>query len=253
MVIRKYNYKDLAEYYDVLELDSENTLKMNNFLGDIFRSYNVKSALDMTCGTGAQTIELKKKGYDIAALDISKEMLNVARKKSKDLAIKFYQGDIRTSKIGKFDAVIAIFNAIGHLSKKDFGIAISNISDNLKNSGLFIFDIFNLDFMKSGGFIKHRFIDKAKEHSGIKYVRFNKNTIDYKNGIMGVNQEVYIQEGLGKPKIIKEKWDMQIYSSKELTEILKKYGFKVLKFYGGPEDVFIKDKSLSIYVVAKKS
>src|SRR3989344_8495553 len=148
MTIKQYNYDKLAEYYDVLELKASNNYEQkNDFLDKIFKKNKVKTVLDMTCGTGAQAIGIHKRGYKVTASDISKGMLEVAKKKAKGLDIKFYHGDIRTSQFGKFDAVIAIFNAIGHLSKKEFEEAIGNVSKNLNRSGCFIFDIFNLDFM----------------------------------------------------------------------------------------------------------
>lgn len=249
--MKEYNYKQLAEYYDIMELSAyENYEKVNNFLDKLFKEYNVKSVLDMTCGTGAQTISLKKKGYDVVGSDISKDMLKFAESKSKELGIKYYHGDIRISIFGKFDAVIAIFNAIGHLSKKDFDKAVKNVNHNLKENGLFIFDIFNLEFMKKN-FINYKFIDEASENNGKKFVRFNKNSLNYKNGIMKLNQETYIQDGLSKPKIYKEVWDMQLYSSNELKRLLEKNGFEVIGFFNSNREK-LTDKDISIYSVARK-
>ena len=249
--MKQYNYKKLAKYYDIVELEGTGYEEINKFLHKIFKKHKVKTVLDMTCGTGAQTIDLRKKGYKITGSDINKSMLNIAKEKSKGLKIKYHHGDIRKSKLGKFDAVISIFNAIGHLSKKDLEKAVKNISKNLKENGLFIFDIFNLDLMKSGAFKSHKFIDRAITRNNTKFVRFNKNTINYKKGIMRVNQETYIQEGSKKIELHKESWDMQMYSSEQLKTILENNGFKVLKFYSGAGDKFSK-KKISIMTVARK-
>lgn len=251
MSIKQYNYSKFAEYYDIIELGKNDVSFMNNFLDKIFKKYKIKTVLDITCGTGAQAIGLSKKGYKLTASDINKEMLKIAIKKAKNLNIKFHQGDIRTSKYGKFDAVIAIFNAIGHLNKKDFEKAIRNVSQNLKESGLFIFDIFNFDFMKNN-FMNYKFIDVVREHKGTKFCRFNHNKLDSKNSIMKINQETWVQKDSEKPQIIKEKWDMQIYSSDELKKLLERNGFKVKEVYGGANKKFIENKSLFIFVVAKK-
>lgn len=253
MTIKQYDYDKLAKYYDVLELKASDDYEMvNDFLDKIFKENKVKTVLDMTCGTGVQTIGLCKRDYKVTASDISKGMLEIAKKKAKSLKIEFHYGDIRTSKYGKFDAVISIFNAIGHLSKKDFEKAIRNVSENLNRNGLFVFDIFNLDFMKAGGFKDYEFIDTALTHEETKYVRFNKNKIDFENGLMGINQRIYIQNKIAKPQVLKESWDMQLYSADDLKILLEKNGFKVVTFYGGLGNEFIKDKSLSIFIVAKK-
>lgn len=49
---------------------------------------------------------------------------------------------MRDIKVGSFDAVITIFNAVGYLTKKGFEKAMRNIYNNLNNNGLYVFDIF---------------------------------------------------------------------------------------------------------------
>ena len=81
--------------------------------------------------------------------DISPALLEIARTKAHNekIDIKFIDGDMRTLKVGKFDAVITIFNAVGHLTKAGFVKAIKNIHQNLKSGGIYIFDILNLEAM----------------------------------------------------------------------------------------------------------
>lgn len=244
-----YNYTTFAEFYDYIELDKDKVKSLNEFLNRLLKTFKVKTVLDMTCGTGVQVEYLSKKGYELTASDLNKEMLCIAKKKCPK--INFHQGDMRNAKYGEFDAVMTIFNAIGHLSKKDFEKAMRNIFDNLNNNGIYIFDIFNLDFMKKS-FINHEFIDVAKEVKDMKFVRFNDNKLDSENGIMHINQRTFIQKGKDKIKEIKENWDMQIYSSEELKEMLERNGFKVLEFLDITGNEFDKEKSMSILTVARK-
>jgi len=248
--MKEYNYVELAKHYDTMELfDNENVRKFNKLLDKLFGKYKVKSILDLTCGTGAQAIYLSKKGYEVTASDLSEEMISVARKKYKK--IKFNQGDMRSAQYGDFDAVITMFNAIGHLSKKDFEIAIKNIARNLKSDGIYLFDIFNLSYMMKK-FIDYKFIDTALEKDGKKYVRFNKNRLDRGKGIMSINQEIYIQEGMEKPRVTNESWDMQIYSQEQLKKILNDSGFGVVETMNMDGAKFDKDNSLFILTVARK-
>ena len=254
MAIKEYNYDTFAELYDLLESGGfEGNKKLNDFIDKILKNYNVKTVLDMTCGTGAQTIELRNKGYEITASDLSEGMLKIAREKAKDLDIKFYKGDIRTANYGSFDAVISMFNAIGHLDENGLEKAIRNVGNNLNPQGIYIFDIFNQDFMSAGGFAgTHGFIDNAKEFDEKKFVRFNKNTYDSEKGIIHINQRTLIQEGMNKPEELKESWDMKIYTADRIKELLDKNGFETIELYGGIDQEFQKTKSLSIYLVARK-
>ena len=114
-------YKKLPEFFDAHNI-SDDTISTNTVIEKLLNEQNVKSVLDFTCGTGSQVFFLKKIGYDIAGVDFSPALLKIARNKAlqKNLSINFIDGDMRSSKIGKYDAVITIFNAIGHLSKNDF-------------------------------------------------------------------------------------------------------------------------------------
>jgi hypothetical protein len=101
-------------------------------------------------------------------------------------------------------------------------------------------------------FIPHEFIDIFKEVEGTKYVRFNKNKLNEKKAIMTMNQKTYIQNGLEKPQIIDELWDLQIYSSNQLSNILNKNGFEVVEFLNMDGKGFDEDKSLFILTIAIK-
>jgi len=246
--MRDYNYSTLAKYYDVLE-NVESIKSFNPVLYRILRKNKVRSVLDMTCGTGVQAGYLHKKGMKVAASDFNAEMVKIAKSKYK--GIKFRKGDIRTSKYGNFDAAISIFNAIGHLSKKDFEKAIKNVGENLKEKGIYVFDIFCYDYMKDN-FIRHEFIDLAKEVESKFFVRVNNNKINKKTKLISFTQKIYVQDGMNRPKIFNEKWNMQIYSSKELKDILNKNGFEVLEFLNMSGKKYKPNSSLILTIAKKK-
>ncbi len=253
-MIKKYDYDSLAKYYYALEEDKQDDFIKNRFLENIFKKYKTKKVFDVSCGTGVQTIYLHKKGYDVKASDLSEGMLKIARKRAKEenLKINFKKADMTEVKHGKADAVVSIFNAIGHLSQKQFIKMIKNMRDNLKDNGLFVFDIFNLDFFKGKGFVDYEFIDCAKTIDDIKFVRFNDNDLDLKENKLIINQKIYIQEGYNQPKIIKDSCDMKLYDYKTLKELLEKNGFEIVEKYGSAEKEKLKKNSVSIYIVARK-
>ena len=74
-------YSDFAFIYDELMNDVDYN-KWVEYIEDIIKSknVNVKNILELACGTGNLTIPLTKKNYDIAGIDISYEMLSVAKK-----------------------------------------------------------------------------------------------------------------------------------------------------------------------------
>lgn len=74
----------------------------------------------------------------------------------------------------------------------------------------------------------------------------------HKKGIMHVNQKTYIQDGLQKPKVLEEHWDMQIYTADELKKTLQRNGFEVLSFLDMNGKNLDRRKSLSLVCVARK-
>ena len=90
-------YKDFAFVYDELmnEVDYNGWVK---YIEDIIKNENaqVKNILELACGTGNLTIPLTKKNYDIAGIDISDEMLSVAREKAEKEGRYFGSREFRT-------------------------------------------------------------------------------------------------------------------------------------------------------------
>ena len=250
MTLKPFDYGPSAHIYDILELGGGEGPATSKFIADILTRHHIKTVLDMTAGTGAQSIGLANRGFDVTANDICKEMINVAKEKSKDLNIIFHIGDMITAQYGEFDAVISMFNAIGHLTEEEFERALDNIHSQLKENGLYIFDIFNLTFMQKN-WMNYRFIDMAAEHQNTFYVRWNDNHLE--NDIMHINQELIIQKGYGHPKTEKTSWDMKIYSMKRLQEIVQKHGFHIIEKYGGLETEFNDEESTFCYIVAQKT
>ena len=246
--MKEYNYSARAKDYDILEKNN-NIDSVNNIIDKFFKKNKVQSVLDIACGTGSQSIFLSKKGYDVTPSDSSKKMVTIAQKKYSKL--NFLQADMRSINLGKFDAVISIFNAIGHLSKIDFNKALQNIYTSLNPRGLYVFDILNLEAI-SNNLVPYEFIDSCKEVNGVKYVRFNRNIFDKNNAILTINQKTYIQKGINKPKITKDSWDMQIYSSNQLTNILEKKGFEIVNFLSIEKEEFSPKRSSSILTFARK-
>jgi len=247
------SFSAFASYYDLFELKSSSMYSfVLNVLEDYFTWYGVNTVLDMACGTGAQTIPLAKKGYHVTACDSSSEMLQIAQQKAKGIKIKFYQCDMQNSHKGVYDAIIAILNSISYLSREDFLMTLKNKKDNIRDGGLFIFDITNLDAVKAGVFVEGKLIDTAGEYQGLKFVRFTQSTIDIALGLMVTHWESFIQQDFQHMKRFSGTWYRQIYCLDELEQILFDNGFHVIKYLERNGASFNKTQSYSVLVIAEK-
>lgn len=246
-------YDKDAKYEEAINEDSPNSRITNQTIEKILRKYKVKTVLDLTCGTGSQVFWLLKRGFLVTGSDLSKGMLKIAEKKAKNekIKIKFLRGDMRTINVGKFDAAITIFNAIGHLTKAGFEKTMRNIHGNLNPGGIYIFDIINLSYVEDGNnIIKMSY--EAIENLDRTKIRNIQHSIINNKGILISYNTLYEQNDSGHIKTSKSVVTLQLYTAKELKEMLIRNGFKVLGQYGIDGSKFLAKQTERIVTVARK-
>lgn len=246
-------YNTRAERYD--EFNANNSNGINALLEKILKEHHVPTVLDLTCGTGSQVFWLKENGFEVVGSDISRSMLKIAKQKAKlkQLQINFLQGDCRTVHVGQFDAVITIFNAIGHLTQEDFKLAIQNINCNLNPGGLYIFDIFNLDYLKAGNNITKLTGDWISTSDGKKFREIQFSIIS-DDGILASYSTYVFQDRNESPTKVSKGYEntLQVYSATSLQDILKEGGFAVLAQTDINGEEFSKENAERILTIAKK-
>jgi len=245
-------YQKHPEYFDAFNISADTEVK-NAVIEKLLKEQKVKTVLDMTCGTGSQVFHLIKKGYKVTGTDFSPALLKIARQKAKKakIDVKFIDGDMRKLKVDKFDAAITIFNAVGHLTKSGFEKAMRNIHRNLNDGGIYIFDILNLEAMTDKVVADFSYHIHAKlEDSQMHGVQCS--MVDKTHGrLISYNHDI-MQKRAEKPTFEVSKCELQIYSAKELKEMLARNGFETVAQYAMDGSKFIKNKSLSILTVARK-
>jgi SAM-dependent methyltransferase len=139
-------FKDYADFYDSLYED-KNYQEECNFVKHVFETYSekkVNSILDLGCGTGSHALPFADMGYAVTGVDLSENMLEIARKKVGDQKkqIIFVQQDIKHLKLPqKFDAAVALFAVMGYqTTNEDLKTTFVNIKNYLNSGGLFVFD-----------------------------------------------------------------------------------------------------------------
>lgn len=249
---KPYHYDKEAKHYD--KFNEENSKVINTTIEKILKKNCIKTILDLTCGTGSQVFWLAHHGYQVVGSDISQKMLKIAKDKAKQqkLALQFIQGDMRTVKAGLFDAVITIFNAIGHLTKQDFEQALQNINSNLTHNGLYIFDIFNLDYLLHGNNITKLTIDWQTINNGQKVRNIQYSTVN-EDGILTSYDLYFQQQSSQKVKTVKSSQTLQVYKAHDLEIMLQRNGFKVVEQLSINGSTFDKHASDRILVVAQKN
>ena len=103
--------------------------------------------LDLGCGTGSMTLELARRGYDMTGVDISPEMLDIARERAERCGfagdILWLCQDMREFELyGTVDVTVSCLDCLNHLtSLNDLKKCLSLVHNYLIPDGIFIFDV----------------------------------------------------------------------------------------------------------------
>ena len=129
-------YRQSARVYDALcrHKDYEGaSLKIRDVIRDV--RPHASSLLDVACGTGRH-LEYLRKFFRVEGLDLSPEMLAVARSRCPD--VPFREGSLMDFRLpGRFDAVTCLFGSIGHARTLDgLRSAVGNMVRHLEPGGV---------------------------------------------------------------------------------------------------------------------
>ena len=136
-------YAKFAPYYDKVGWDKYSYRLFHKLL-PLLREKGGKdvSLLDLGCGTGTLVLEAAKHGFSADGVDISREMIEVARSKDNQGQANFYVADICSFKTDRQYDFITCFYTLDHLVASDRLLsAFVNIRQYLRDGGNFIFDI----------------------------------------------------------------------------------------------------------------
>lgn len=99
-----------ADAYAKLEFPGTYYLAYRDLPEIISQNVSGKRALDFGCGTGRSTRFLKNLGFDAVGVDISEDMLNLARRRDPDGDYRLTaDADLSQFKNGTFDLVLSVF------------------------------------------------------------------------------------------------------------------------------------------------
>ena len=273
------HYDESADHYDILNEIGAESLTMNERVAALLKAHSPSclTVLDVCCGTGSQLFYLSKGGYTMTGSDINERMLLLAKQKAIEsgfcqLVSRLHLADMRTVRLGEFDAVISMFNAVGHLTRTDFELTMRNIGSNLNPGGIFIFDIINVDYLRHGKNISKLTIDwiRRNQHQTVRKIQYSDIDAD---GILTSFTVVYktnlpqspshppsrLHEPERQPEtdthvhsaVSSNVQTLQVYGAEELVAMLSRAGLRVLQQCGINGEQVSKTRTPRIFTTAK--
>jgi len=147
-------YDALAEDYHLIFEDWERTIeRQTKILGALLEaevSAHPLKILDCACGIGTQSIGFAAMGHQVVASDLSRTAVDRAQREAerRSLPITFHVSDmtsLREVPESGFDAVVAIDNALPHLSAVQLKQAVRSMASKLRPNGILIASIRDYD------------------------------------------------------------------------------------------------------------
>ena len=224
-------FGDYAKYYNLLYRDKDYQKEVD-YIENLIKKYSknkVQTILDIGCGTGNHDVLFAKKGYKICGIDVSEEMINIAKSRINTLHnINFYIGKSESFRLGKkFDVVVSLFHVMSYQIKNEslYG-SLKNVYEHLKADGLFIFD-----FWYGPAVLTDRPSIRLKEleDENLKIYRIAIPVMHPNENIVDVTFEVIIEDKINNNvNKLKETHRIRYLFLPELEFILKNIGFEIL-------------------------
>lgn len=211
----------------------KNTLKLDGYV------------LDLACGTGRHSIALSKEGYSMVGLDVSVNLLKIAKKHSS--AVQLVRGDMRflPFKPQTFSAAVSMDTSLGYLpSEQDDAAALAEVHRVLRQEGDFVVDVFNREELT----LKYR----GKNHSP-KWMEYPSFFLQRKRMVNPDGGWLYDlwtvrDKASGQMRVFEH--TVRLYTLGGLQGLLEKAGFAVKRIYGDYEGQDFSANSSRLILVA---
>lgn len=221
----KLLYNELSPIF--LQAANRNTKREVSFIRAIEKKKGeaVQSIVDLGCGVGRHA-SLLSEYYDVTAIDISIEEINLA-KKTTSSKVNYLVGDMRNWNIdNKADMIICMWSTFNYLScDEDLKKFIICCSNNLHDSGLLILDLKNPEKL-----IETNHVRESYSYPYEISIEINKSLIDY-NTLNGVYNYHIENVKTGESVVATDQEINKKYSLKEITSIFTN-SFKTHSVYG---------------------
>ncbi len=222
-------YSDFAYIYDALICEDINYDEMADYIEGVFGDMPRKPelVLDLACGTGSLTSVLARRGYDMIGLDISADMLSVAKEKEPD--ILYICQDMRAFELyGTVDAALCMTDSLNYVtSQKELERVFSLVKNYLNPDSPFIFD------MNSAYKLEKVLGNNTFAYDGEDIFYVWENHWDNQKRICDFFMTFFSKGEDGLYRRFDETHTQRAYSCEEVENALRLAGFKHITAYDG--------------------
>ena len=209
-----------------------------------------KKILDIGCGTGLLSVKLAKMGGDVTGVDLSPEMLGVAKERANALSapVSFIEQSMQQLKgFSDFDiAVIAIDSLNYVIDREEVIQTLRNVYNSLAAGGVLLFDVHSL-FKTDVIFMEGPF---TFDNERISYI-WETEEGDEPHSVFS-ELAFFIRNIDGFYKRFDEVHYQRTFSVQDYVEMLTGIGFSIERVFADWEDEPPQDESERIFFQVRK-
>ena len=199
--------------------------------------------LDLACGAGRHSILFALKGYDVTAMDLSANLLKVAKANAakESAKVRFIEADLRHFWLNeKFDLVVNLFTSFGYFENDDENFSIfSTAAGLLKPGGFFVLDYMNRGYVEN-------FLVKESKGEVAGEVIIQKRRIE---GDRVIKDIIICNDG--ETKTFYE--SVKMYRIDELKRVIAEKGLAIKETFGDFNgNKYFEESSPRIIIIAQK-
>lgn len=248
-------YSNLAAFYDLLNdsVDYDEWFEfMNNALSR--DGFAPTSVLDLACGTGQMAFRFARKGLETVAVDLSTEMLSIAKQKAdnENLDILFLNQDMSEFELyGTVDLVVCCLDSVNYLTSASSVVScFANVHNYLNHGGYFIFDI-NSEYK-----FKNIYARNAYVYETDNVFCTWQNYYNASSHICNFYLDFFVEQN-GLYKRFRENQREKCYTLRQMLSYIKKVGLETVGVYTDfaftPADEKNQEETERFYIVCKKT
>ena len=186
-----------------------------------------KRGVDCGCGSGMITYRLKKLGYDVIGMDVSREMLDIAAQNFASVgeSITLVQMDSTKLKLARpVEFITAVCDVVNYI--KNPLAFFKKAYENLAGGGVLLFDVSSAYKLKEviGNNV---FTDSSNEVTYVWTNELSKNQTK-----VDMNLTFFTKNSQGSYDKTEESQTQYVHEQSALEEMLKEAGFSTVEVYG---------------------
>lgn len=240
-------YETFASVYDAI---------MDETLYDLWLDFSLrhfpkgkKKVLELACGTGILSVMLAQKGFEVTGLDLSADMIALAKKRAQGVAqLDFIEGNmLDLSQVGHYDMVTCYSDSLCYMEDEvELGQAFEQVYAQLKTGGRFLFDVHST-YQTDQVFPGYSYHDNAEDFAFVwdTYADEPPHSVVHE-------LTFFVKEADGRFQRYDEVHEERTYELLTYEILLEQVGFKNVQIYADFEDKAPEEKSKRWFFVAEK-